>query len=224
MNFIDPSGHFQVMLRYIAQKNGGTVLYNSDTGIATVKIGDTTKEYKGEIINGRMIVDSDQFASDFGITDSSKVQHQAGDLFDSADDTAVAWGLTYNDDSIRDNVEYASSIYIEKKDGTTHYAFTKPNKGDNDGVRVPGAPWFKTRVATIHAHAAYDSKYDNDSFSDADKNNAKSRGVPNYVVTPGGYFKKYNPADKSEVTITDKMPFDLNHPRHTWRFQVPSLA
>ena len=55
----------------------------------------------------------------------------AGDLFDTMDAAAEDFGKTYNDDSIRNNVEYGTTLY-KNKDGKYYYSV--PNIGDNENV------------------------------------------------------------------------------------------
>lgn len=45
----------------------------------------------------------------------------AGDLFDTMDAAAEDFGKTYNDDSIRNNVEYGTTLY-KNKDGKYYYS------------------------------------------------------------------------------------------------------
>ena len=87
-------------------------------------------------------------------------------------------------------------------------------KGTTDSVAVPNAPLFKKRVATAHTHAAYDPDYASDVFSGCpgDKANADRRGVPNYVATPLGTLRRYDPSDGSDVEVYDDIPWDPNHP------------
>jgi len=92
----------------------------------------------------------------------------------------------YNGKSITDNIEYASAIY---EDGGK-YKYTAIIGGQNANVGVPTAPYGKTLSAIIHAHAAYDKRYDNENFSGQDKSVAKFFEVPVYVTTPGGKIEK----------------------------------
>ena len=48
------------------------------------------------------------------------------------------------------------------------YSYTAPNVGDGDSVTPSQPPNGIKPVADIHAHAAYDSGYNNDIFSLAD--------------------------------------------------------
>ena len=55
---------------------------------------------------------------------------KAGEFFDSVDEAAKDFALTYNDDSIKKNLEMAS--YIRTKDGKFYYDI--PHEGDIDNV------------------------------------------------------------------------------------------
>lgn len=221
--FVDPSGLQDVLLRYIAEKNGATIEVVQKTkkflGIpiyygldhVVVTIDGKSVEYSGELVNRRMVVDSEQFGEDFGITDTTLLTHQPGDEFRSIDDAAIAWGLTYNAISISEKAEYAGSIY----DSNGQYAFSQPNKGTKDESYISLPEDLSTLRAVIHSHGAYDIGYDNENFSETDKTSAKEVKVPMYVSTPGGRLKKYNPNPWMETvnTILDKkLPRDPRSP------------
>jgi RHS repeat-associated protein len=152
--------------------------------------------------------------------------HKAGDLFKSQDDAAKDFGNTYNKGSINDNKEYIAVVYeVTKKEKVTflfftwektvtYYTYTEPDKGSGSSATVPSPPDGKVTIAILHTHAAYDPKYDNENFSDADKNAAKSINGYIYVVTPGGKLKRYDPNAwfTSTKTISKKMPKDPNSP------------
>ena len=144
----------------------------------------------------------------------------AGDLFDTLDEAAEDFAKTYNDDSIRNNVEYGTTLY-KNKDGKYYYSV--PNKGDNDGVSSytePLAPNDK-ESGRAHTHGAYDPKYRNNEFSnykDKDGNmkgdipNAKRLKRPTYVATPNGSFRKYTPSSDTDVLMQSDMPSDPKDP------------
>jgi hypothetical protein len=151
------------------------------------------------------------------------------------DAAAKDFAKIYNKISIKKNREYGTYIYKKTKKfyksifkpgrwfvtqivldkRVTYYAYVKPKKGTKDSTGYP-KNWFglKNKVATAHTHAAYDEKFGNgnDIFSDADKTNANKRKMPSYVATPIGRLLKYNPSSKKVSIISEKMPFDKNHP------------
>ena len=110
--------------------------------------------------------------------------------FDSMDSAAVDFAQTYNDDSIRENCEYGSSIY-QNPDGT--YSYTVPRKGDRMSVKPSCHPRQRS-VAVIHTHTngiPYGEDTDNFSYTDID--NANSDNIPSYLVLPFGELMKYDP-------------------------------
>ena len=95
------------------------------------------------------------------------------------------------------------------KKKVTKYSYIEPKKGSAHKVSVP-VNWFgfNNKVAEIHTHGAYSDGYEGDVFSAADKNKWL-----NYLVTPLGTVRKYNPIDGSDVVIFNDVPYDSNHPR-----------
>ena len=205
VNYWDPLGLVDVIVTYIAEKNNGSVVYSEknffgiggwDKKIA-ITIGETTKEYsigkedsKVKIVNGKSVMDSQILIDDFGLSET-QATHQSGDEFDTDEHAAIAWGFSYNGISISNNTEYASAIYIDNG----KYKYTDPLGGNNDSVSVPSAPSGKKLSSVIHAHGAYDARYDNENFSGkrGDEGVADYLEVPIYVTTPGGKIKKYDP-------------------------------
>lgn len=68
-----------------------------------------------------------------------------------------------------------------------------------------------TVVSFAHTHGAYNKLYDDDNFSYADLGIA-DHYVTFYLISPGGYFKKYEPHTET-VTIDIPMPYDEHHPK-----------
>ena len=97
---------------------------------------------------------------------------------------------------------------ITKRVKVTKYSYVEPKKGTAHSVSIP-INWFgaRNKVAEIHTHGAYSPGYSNDNFSSADLNN-----WINYLVTPLGTVRKYNPADGSDIIIYFDVPYDSNHP------------
>ena len=97
---------------------------------------------------------------------------------------------------------------ITKRVKVTKYSYVEPKKGTAHSVSIP-MNWFgaKKKVAEIHTHGAYSPGYSNDNFSSADLNN-----WINYLVTPLGTVRKYDPADGSDIIIYFDVPYDSNHP------------
>ena len=226
VNRIDPSGLVDVLLSYIVDKNGGsldsTFMWVTNAWV-TVTINGITKDYQYlsndsknnpvSRINGLYVIDNEVLVRDFGI-DAAMSLHQVGDSFKTLDDAALAWGLTYNSMSISMNLELVSAIYGKDKS----YKYTDPlsNIGTSDSASIPSAPKGETLRAFIHAHAAYDKRYDNENFSGAngDKGVADYYKVPIYVCTPAGYLKKYDPSKWvfKITTIAKGLPYDPKSP------------
>jgi len=67
-------------------------------------------------------------------------------------------------------------------------------------------------IGTAHIHT-YDSLYDYENFSDADKKNAIKRQVPNYVLTPKSLVKKYKIASDWQEILVDTPGLFPHHPK-----------
>ncbi|MFX1678402.1 DUF4329 domain-containing protein [Mitsuaria sp. CC2] len=118
-----------------------------------------------------------------------------GESFDSVEAAAVD-ALNYiNGRSICENVEYGGWIY--KKWGfdnkNSKFTYDEPTRGKSASVPYPSAPAFHEAYSAFHTHAAYDPRFDNESFSDRDKEIGDGLGVPTYLATPGRKIKKYSP-------------------------------
>ena len=166
--------------------------------------------------------------------------HKPGDLFDTMDEAAKDFANYINAQSISENLEYGSFMYSVKttvktyqtvttthrflwwtwtststktiKTTKTQYSYVAPKKGTPAGVSIPSNGGFlgigkKKKVAELHTHAAYDSRYANDVFSPGDLNK-----WINYLATPLGTVRKYDPSDGSDIEIFNDVPFDPNHP------------
>jgi hypothetical protein len=211
------------MLNYIAEKNKGSI---EDVSInfenITVTIGDKTKTYENlSFILGRPIIDNQILMNDFGLNEWQSLHHD-GDMFVSERDAAIAFGLMYNPISIEQNLEYGANIYL--KNGG--YTFNQVVIGNIDSLATPFQKRFGIdplkpraylgeRVATIHTHGAYVSRYNSDEFSTGDKNTASNRGVNSWLVTPYGHLKSFSPSAERGKQITifhSRMPHDPLHP------------
>jgi RHS repeat-associated protein len=132
-----------------------------------------------------------------------------GDTFSSVEAAAMDFGHTFNDDSIRNNIEYGASVYYDPlKDG---YTYTNPARGTKDSV-LGTVDQINPTQAQLHTHAAYDKNYQNNVFSTDDKNLADKANVPSYVATPNGSLLKYDPDTMKPTTISTNLPSDINDP------------
>jgi hypothetical protein len=112
-----------------------------------------------------------------------------GDIFPTVDYAATDFGRTYNDDSIKYNKEYGSSVY-KKGDG---YTYTVPSRGSSYGVTPSVNPTERT-IADLHTHGADTDRYTTkDDFSDHDIDLANKRNIPSYVALPSKVLQKYDP-------------------------------
>ena len=150
----------------------------------------------------------------------------AGDPFKSAAAAAADFGKTYNDDSIRNNVEYGAAIYsFRDKDGNkTAYSYNVPNRGNSRSVTIdktakPGQR-FET---TVHSHANYNPDLDKSLLKDGiDGNNvpsgapfgdrAKVGANPEYVTTPNGSLIQYDRNSSNDKVIRTDMPSSPHDP------------
>ena len=172
--------------------------------------------------------------------------NEPGDLFDTMDEAALDFAMCYNELSIADMQEYGSAIYMVTKVNITYpktpwyllilgvryspkvtvtikYSYTKPSIGKNGSSVIPNFLTIKPIVSTVHTHANYDPEYNNESFST--KGFLSDIGLSNffhmdsYVVTPGGYLKKYTYANRKDsnggvTVISNNIPWDPNSPDH----------
>jgi len=124
--------------------------------------------------------------------------------YDSPDAAAEAWGKDNNQRSIDENREYSSEIYQE--DGK--YKLTPPIAGGEATVGEGTIPDGAELSGGIHSHGANDPRYDSENFSLGDKGFSQSRGVPEYISTPGGTLQKYDPATGQVSVLSTDMPKD----------------
>ena len=157
-----------------------------------------------------------------------------GDFFYSVDAAAIDFGLFYNDNSIRDNKEYASSIFeIRNKNGKIGYTYTLAAIGkEHESIESKPNVGCVT-VATVHTHGAYSPNYNDNEFSgiyilrpngEVIKNSnlrtsqkgdigiANKRKMNIYVATPNGTLQKYD-FTKGHISVISKdLPSDMNDP------------
>lgn len=135
-----------------------------------------------------------------------------GDLFTSADAAAADWGKNYNGKSIKEGIEYGSTIYEVKKNGKTYYAYTTPAPGDEYSVDPSLAPKGKKAVADIHSHGKFLSETD-EELDEEDQRTNKEDKINGYITTPGGDLKKFDLKTNKVTTLRTDMPNDPKAPR-----------
>ena len=148
-----------------------------------------------------------------------------GDPFNSTIEAAQDFARLYNDDAIRNNVEYSSAIYSYKKDDVKIYSYNVPIRGDISSARFDNTidltkgQSFET---TVHAHGAYldDFELGNDVPSPQDFNlnfNVFSSKGSAFVSGPSGYLLRYGPDVKNdlqmEIVPTSGIAADCSSPR-----------
>jgi len=160
-----------------------------------------------------------------------------GDFFKTMDDAAIDFGLFYNDNSIRENREYNSSIIVVFNNaGEQGYTYTLPSLGI-DEKSTKSKEWGFISVAFVHTHSAYSVEHRNNQFSglylkDKDGNPVRfltiqERKMSNgkgdigsanvgkqiaYVATPNGSLQKYDNVTGCITVISNDMPSDRNDP------------
>ena len=196
--FIDPLGLKDVMVRSIAEKNGGTATSKQNilgvTKSVTVQIGDITKTYsvgdnknQVRIVEGRAVIDSSVIKKDFALSyDESR--HLEGDLFNSEGEAAMAFGLMYHETSLNEEQEYGAGLY-QTEDGKWYFDNVS-NSADYAGKALEdltreernacGVP-IDTNT-TIHTHW---EKWGNLEQSRTDNTNAM------LVARTTGYYRSY---------------------------------
>ncbi|MDB4511850.1 DUF4329 domain-containing protein [Arenicella sp.] len=93
--------------------------------------------------------------------------------------------------SVAENREYGGWV-VQNVDGS--YSPTETVTGGPTSVTILGSliPRGTTPTASIHTHAAFDPRYDNENFSPTDLQSDRSSETNGYLATPGGQFKFHN--------------------------------
>jgi hypothetical protein len=218
--FQDPSGRYQVPASIQMAGPAAVALYleglkKNDAGnVATANAAQKKKEAELANKNTHNVLYQSTSSSSSSSSSSSNSNYPHNPLYQSTSiyrvKTIIKKEVSIDRQFLWWTWESTETINTFK----IQYAYKTVKKGTKDGVVVPSAPLFKKRVATAHTHAAYDSNYENDIFSDTpgDKANAKRRGVLNYVATPSGTLRRYNPITGEDIELYNNIPFDPNHP------------
>ncbi|MBS1971499.1 MAG: DUF4329 domain-containing protein [Bdellovibrionales bacterium] len=111
-----------------------------------------------------------------------------GDKFKTAREAAQDAIKYVNDQSIREDIEYAGTVNINS-DGT--YSATDPQGG---GKHKSDFMVDKEKCKAIyHTHGADSPGWDDENFSAKDKAEARRFKLPSYLGTPSGKIKVYKP-------------------------------
>jgi len=195
---IEASGsRYRVMLRYIIEKNGGTVTWCDDLRAALVNMpGFREFVIYGELRHERLVVDPVVLSTLFGLS-HEQATHQAWDAFSSMDSAAIAFALMHTDHADYIYKEIGAAIYAVRtgplRNPRIHYTFGTPWIGQEynvvagvvgraiGGIFVRGGGWEPGRpdradwVALAHTHPA-----GNNWFSSQDRRLA--HGVYNVPI------------------------------------------
>ena len=158
-----------------------------------------------------------------------------GDFFLSIEKSAVDFGLFYNDNSIREDIEYGSSIYqVRNSNGQLGYTYTIAERGSKHGV-TPSCPnLFRKVVADIHTHGAWSNgEYKDNEFSgirdkkgnlltsdklqkvdtqNGDIGDSNRTQLTSFLVTPNGSLQSYDPKIGKIKVLSNNMPSDYRDP------------
>ena len=176
IRFIDPLGLYAVMLRYIVEKNRGTMRYAGRQNLEThrweidsinVRIGEISRliAKHGDTISlqdGHWMIDSSFLMSEFGLT-QTQATHQPWDKFSSMDTAAIAFGLMHTQRSTDMGREIGAMIYAvsDLRGNHSHYTFGRTWVGGPRDVilglalriRYPeGSVLTHSMVALAHTH------------------------------------------------------------------------
>ncbi len=90
--------------------------------------------------------------------------------------------------SVAENREYGGFVVINP-DGS--YSPTDTVTGDISSVQIPFSlvPPGSRATASVHTHAAFDPRFDNENFSPTDLASDLNSMTDGYLATPGGQFK-----------------------------------
>ena len=133
---------------------------------------------------------------------------------------AVDFGLFYNDNSIREDIEYGSSIYqVRNSNGQLGYTYTIAERGSKHGVTPSRPNLFRKVVADIHTHGAWSNgEYkESDKLQKVDTQNgdigdSNRTQLTSFLVTPNGSLQSYDPKTGKIKVLSNNMPSDYRDP------------
>ena len=189
-----------VLLRYIAEKNGGRVTWNQSSRTATVHMPgfDPISGISGVIVNGRMIIERSFFMDNFGLS-INQASHMPYDRFRSKDSALLAWALMYHPRSTSFaqfplGSEWGTWIYRDT-DNTGLYMFgARPTQRGDAWVILPTQNHAFEPVGWIHTHPNPGYRWIVEEFSSADARVSAFFGVPGFLVAPSGALRRIDPS------------------------------
>ncbi|MGH9949583.1 MAG: DUF4329 domain-containing protein [Pyrinomonadaceae bacterium] len=126
--------------------------------------------------------------------------------FKTAQQVAIDFLKIYNPISIRRNREIAAVICRLRRNV---YIYGRPQVlGPLGGTRTNDCPANSQLAGGVHAHARHDASLvgpfgdGNEVFSGTDVNTSNSSGLSEWIATPSGEIRRYNPWDGSVATIS----------------------
>jgi hypothetical protein len=139
------------------------------------------------------------------------------------DEAAINWAMNNNEESIKTNKELSSAIFYTKINNKPIISTTEPHIGtENRNSNTLEIKPNMRIIGLIHSHAAYDSFYNNNEFSDAfinekgdvvgDKHTYRTFSLTGYVSTPAGLLLKFTPYNEETSVITNEIPSDEKDP------------
>jgi hypothetical protein len=140
----------------------------------------------------------------------------AGEEFDTMDKAAIDFGMTYNDDSIRNKREYGTKIRLNENG---KYVYDVPHVSETEDF-VTTVFEFNGRdrdvVASAHTHGASYNKVlpggitiqPSNQHSPGDKAIADKDNLPMYTANPNGALLLYIPSSKGQFIISEQLPSD----------------
>ena len=181
--WIDPTGLYAVIARYIARRNDGTMFVEGQQNVGehfweathiAITIGDTTQRFSiqdGTVTSqdGHWIIDSSHLMEAFGLT-QTQATHQPWDAFGSMDTAAIAFSLMHTQRSTDMGREIGSIIYAvsDLRGNHSHYTFGRTWVGGERDV-IAGLTYrilFPERsrlthsmVALAHTHPPGDNRF-----------------------------------------------------------------
>jgi len=243
IKYHDPTGLYQVMLRYVSRSDKGDFSFDrGHGGQVSVTVNGVTRSTSYQMIGGQMTVDSNWLTNSFSSLSQSQVTHQAGDLFHSPETAALAFSLMFNTpsrsfrrcDEFPNGREYMANIYRTNHfmfpRGRAMYTFGVVVAGDAESVPVPPINReLGTLVAQVHTHGAYTygcPGYNMFSFDDTDRSS-----VDQFVATPSGHLLRKDFIEEREfgrllrwnqnvfsdtIEICDNLPYDTRENYNRW--------
>lgn len=142
--------------------------------------------------------------------------------FESNDAAAIAMMDYSNLESIAKNLENGGLVF--RDDASGQFYVSTPIMGTLDGVNPFDVeiPDGLSMVGCYHGHADYSKadgtrtdkagdEFNSDQFSSTDKRGADRMGIPgwvDYLSTPNGSFRKYEPDTRQDTVIREPSRFD----------------